>query len=140
MPIAHRIDPERRLVAVRMHGVLTDAEIFDYQREVGSQASAKGYRELIDMTDVTRIELPSVERVRDLAELAASSDVPAESSRFAIVAPDNLSYGLGRMFQSQREVANGSCREVGVFRTTEEALSFLGIEGPVEMPPIPPEG
>jgi hypothetical protein len=54
----------------------------------------------------------------------------------AVVAPDNLAYGLGRMFQAYRELDRRSTKEVGIYRTMEEALAFLGLEHPLEMPEL----
>ena len=136
MPISHRVDRESRLVVAVGHGTMTDSDVFGYQRDVWSLPEVRGFSELIDMTGVTTIALPSGDRVRDLAELAASMDDSAEGSRFAIVAPADLAFGLGRMFQSYRSVMNNSRKQVGVFRTMEEALAFLGVEGPIRMPEI----
>jgi hypothetical protein len=57
-------------------------------------------------------------------------------SRFAIVAPTDIAFGLGRMFQAFREMDRSSTKQVGVFRTMEEALSFLQIEHPLELPKL----
>ena len=127
MPIAYHIDHERRLVLTRGYGSFTDEDVFSYQRTVWSRKDVAGYSELVDMTEVTDIALPSVHRVRDLASLAASMDDQYSSSRMGIVAPDDLAFGLGRMFQSYRELEKDRTKEVGVFRTHEEAFAFLGI-------------
>jgi hypothetical protein len=63
-------------------------------------------------------------------------DQPRTSTKFAIVAPDDLAFGLGRMYGAYRRLDERSTKEVGVFRTVAEALAFLGIqdleEGDVE--------
>jgi hypothetical protein len=41
------------------------------------------------------------------------------------------------MFQTFREMDRSSTKQVGVFRTMEEALSFLQIEHPLELPKLP---
>jgi hypothetical protein len=71
IPIEYRIDHERQLVLARGCGTLTDEDVFGYQREVWSRADVVGYKELIDMSDVDHIALPSANRVRDLAQLSA---------------------------------------------------------------------
>ena len=132
MPLTYRIDPERRLVITRGSGTLKDAEVFGYQREVWSRPEVAGFDELIDMSAVTTILLPSVERVRDLAELSAEMSRGAPRSRLAIVAPDDLAFGLGRMFDAHRENAAPGLKPVGVFRTMPKALAWLGIAGDLE--------
>jgi hypothetical protein len=133
IPLNYRIDHGLRLVIAIGQGVLTDSDVFGYQRDVWSRQDVAGYNELVDMTWVTQIALPSADRVRDLAEVAAAMDDKSTRSKFAIVATADVAFGLGRMFQSYREVMEQSTKEVGVFRTMEEALSFPGINGPLSL-------
>jgi len=137
MPIVYRIDHDARLVVAAGYGVFTPAAVFDYQREVWSRPDVKGYDELIDMSRVTRIEVSEPHRMKELAALSASTDDAAGSSRFAIVAPADIAYGLGRMFQTYRELNPKSTKSVGVFRTMEEALAYLEIDSAVTVPETP---
>jgi hypothetical protein len=89
-----------------------------------------GYNELADMTEVQTIVQPVAEQVRKLADLSAGMDIPTSSSRFAIVAPQALAFGLGRMYEIYRGLNEQSTKEVGVFRTRQEALEWLGINDP----------
>ncbi len=132
MPLTYRIDPERRLIVTRCSGILKDQEVFGYQHEVWAREDVQGFDEIVDMTDITQIMLPSIERVRDLAELGARMSIGKPSSRLAIVAPGDLSFGLGRMFDSCRQSVAPGLKQVGVFRTKAEALAWLGIQGDVE--------
>ncbi len=136
MPIAYRVDPEARTVVAAGHGVLTDADVLGNQREVWARPEVSGYDGLIDMSRVARIDLPSADRVRDLARLSARMDATASSSRLAVVAPEDLAFGPGRMFQAHRRLDRRSRKEVGVFRTLEEALAFLQVDHPPAMPDL----
>lgn len=127
MPIEYRIDHERRLVFARGSGTLADGDFFTYQREVWSRSDVAGYHELVDMTEVERIVPPSPGRLRDLATLSASMDSAAPGSKFAIVAPKDLEFGLGRMYEAYRTLNEQSTKQVGVFRSLAEALAFLGV-------------
>jgi len=127
MPIDVRIDAERRLVVASAHGEMTDEDVFGYQRSVWSRPEVQGFNEIVDMTAVRHIALPHPDRVRDLAELSASMDPSHTSSRMAIVAPDDFAYGLGRMFGLHRKNEELSTKQVGVFRTLEEAMAWLGV-------------
>ena len=62
MPITYEIDHERRLVVAKPHGLLTDGEMFNYQRELGARSNARSYDELIDMSGVTGIDYVSADR------------------------------------------------------------------------------
>jgi hypothetical protein len=136
MPILYRVDHDARVVIAVGHGVLIDSDVFDYQRGVWSRADVVGFDELIDMTRVTRIALPSTKRVRDLAAMAAEMDSGPSRSRIAIVAPTDFPFGLARMFQTYRQLDANSTKEVGVFRTMDEALTYLGISHSLQMPAV----
>jgi hypothetical protein len=75
MPVIYRIDHEARVVVAAAKGTLTDAAVFGYQQEVWSRPVA-GYGQLIDITHVTEIALPAVNRVRDLAKLLSCYGPP----------------------------------------------------------------
>ena len=128
MPIQFQVDHERRVVLAAGSGTLTDGDVFGYQREVWSRADVRGYHELMDMTAVESIEPPSPERIRELAELSAHMDAHSTPTRFAIVAPSTIAFGLAKMFQAQRDLQKRSTKDVGVFRTRSEALAFLGLD------------
>ena len=125
MPITYTVDHERRRIHTRGVGVFTDDDVFGYQREIMARDDILGYDEIVDMTNVIRIELPSFERVRDLAKLQAEVDPRHPPGRFAIVAPGDVPYMLGRLYKGIRAVIPGATREVGVFRTHEEAEAWL---------------
>jgi hypothetical protein len=128
VPIDYRIDEERRLVLARVRGDVTEADLFTYQREVWSRPEVAGFNELVDMSGVGRIVAPSIDRVLELSSVSAAMDAAQEKSRFAIVAPDDLAFGLGRMYQAYRGLDQRSTKRVGVFRTLDQALAFLGLE------------
>jgi hypothetical protein len=134
MPIAYRIDHDRHLVLVRPGGTLTETDLFSYQREVWSRPELAGYNELIDMSHVTGMQLPTVEQMRTLAALSSSMDDHTAASRFAIFAPSDLAFGAGRMYEALRDLQSESTRRVGVFRTLTEALEFLNIDAPPAFP------
>ena len=136
MPLAFRLDRDAHVIVAAAYGTVTDEQVFEYQREISSREDTIGYDELVDVTHMKEIALPSTDRVRDLAVVAAGADASRGSSRLAIVAPGDLAFALGRMFQTNRELDPRSKREVGVFRTTKEALAFLRIDHPLPLPKI----
>jgi len=82
MPILYRVDHDGRVVIAIGHGVLIDSDVFDYQRGVWSRADVVGFDELIDMTRVTRIALPSTNRARpDVSNLPATRREQHEGGR-----------------------------------------------------------
>ena len=129
MPIDYRIDHERKLVLAKGRGTVTDQDVFGYQRDVWSRDDTAGYDELVDMSEVEHIALPSVDRVRQLASLSADMDTPSLASKLAIIAPQNVAFGLGRMYATYRQMEARSRKHVEVFRSRREALAVLGIKG-----------
>jgi hypothetical protein len=125
MPIDFTIDHDRRLVLARAHGVVRAEELFAYQRAAWSDPAVAGYDELVDTTEVIEFERPSASGMRGLAAMSAAMDQPGSSARFAIVASDDLAFGLGRMYQTHRALQPESRRQMSVFRTREEAMAWL---------------
>jgi hypothetical protein len=128
MGIEYQIDKERRMVLAQGRGVVAPADVFAYQREVWSRPEVAGFNELFDMSEVERLVPPSKESVRDLADLSAGMDSSGCSSRFAIVAPEDLAFGIARMYETYREFDPRSTKEVAVFRSKAAALKWLGID------------
>jgi len=128
MPLEHRIDHHLRVVFTRGTGTLTDAEVSAYQRGVWLRPEVAGYDELVDMSDVERVTDASPPRVMRLASLSDGMDARAPARRFAIVAPRDFEFGLGRMYGAHREMDSRSTKRVGVFRTRPVALAWLGLD------------
>lgn len=126
MPLDYEIDHERRLVRVTASGVITPDVLFGYQKAVWSDSAVAGFDELVDMSGVERVEAPSPSNVSALAGYSAKMDADAKPTKLAIVATDDLLFGLGRMYQSYREMKPESRKEVAVFRTLPDALAWLG--------------
>jgi hypothetical protein len=126
MPITYRVDNARRRVVATASGILTEADVFGYQQEAWSNPELAGFDEIVDMTGVVEIVLasPASDQLRNLAATSADMDVPT-SSRFAIVAPGDLAYGLGRMYGVYRDLDRRSTKQVRVFRTMDEAVAWL---------------
>jgi hypothetical protein len=127
MPIEFTIDHARRLVTATARGMLSGQDVFGYQRTVWSRADVQGYNELLDMRAVEGIDLPSVDNLRALAQLSASMDIPATSSKFAIVATSDEAFGLSRMYETYRHLEGKSTKQVAVFRTLTEAYAYLEV-------------
>lgn len=128
MAIEHKIDHQRKLVVVDGYGTVTGEEVFAYQREVWISPDVVGYDELVDMSRVQQVAPFSSDRARELARLAAAMDGPETSSKLAIVATDDLLFGLSRMYEAFREAEPRSRKQVSVFRSRAEAMAWLGLE------------
>ena len=125
MSIEYEVDHERRLVRATGRGVITPDALFVYQKAAWSDPAVAGYDELVDMSGVEDVEGPSPSNVSALADFSAKMDASAKPTKLAIVASDDLLFGLGRMYQAYREMKTGSKKEVAVFRSMPDALAWL---------------
>lgn len=129
MKIEYQVDHEQQLVLARARKVLAEDDIYNYQREVWSRNDVVGYNELLDLSEVERVELTSTDSIEEFARLAVSMDVQATATRFAIVAPTDLMFGLGRMYEAYRNLNEQSTKQAHVFRARQEALAWLSARG-----------
>ncbi len=129
MPIDYRIDHALHLVIAPGNGRLTDRDVFGYQREVWSRTDVGGYNEVVDMRGVEHIEVPTTERIKELASLAAGMDLPGSASKFAIVATDEIAASLGQFFGAYRQLDARSTKEVSTFKSMADAFAWLGVAG-----------
>lgn len=127
MPIHYDIHHDRKLVHAILEGLVTDSDVFGYQNEVWSRSDVAGYDELVDATGVTEFEFVPAERIRQLAILSAQMDAPPHASKLAIVAPGDAQFGMGRMYQIYRELETKGKKLIKVFRSSYEALKWLGM-------------
>jgi hypothetical protein len=125
MPIAYTVDRENRIVFASPYGTLTKNDMFRYQVEVWRDPGVAGYNECIDMTGVKDLEGGSSDDMMALAEFSASMDNRGNPSKLAIIAEQDLFFGLGRMYEAYRAMQRIVTKRVRVFRTREEAMEWL---------------
>ncbi len=128
MPITYAINHDRKLVIATGLGAIVPKDVYDYQREVWSQPEVVGYNEIVDFSAVEDIQYESGDRISEFARFSADMDRTGVISKLAIVAPADLSYGIGRMYQSYRELQGHTEKQVGVFRTMEDAEKWISEE------------
>jgi hypothetical protein len=130
MPYVTRIDDELRLMIATVHGAVTKAEFLAYQADaVRTRPGLRGYSELIDVTRIERLTFQVSSYLPLFADQWARLDPPGEDAGcLLIVAPDDFHFGLGRMYQAHRELHPESRRKVRVFRTIDEAMTWLAAE------------
>jgi hypothetical protein len=127
MPIDYSIHPAQRLVIARGRDIFTRADMEAYQREVWSRPEVTGFDELIDMTDVERIdvEIPTGQRMQRFAAECAALDPPDKPGKLVIVAPGAFAFGLGRQYLTYRELASHVVKPMRVVHELADALKFL---------------
>ncbi len=122
MPGCYKIDKERRIVMSTGYGVVTREDFLEHQNKILADPDFDpSYAQLLDFGHMTKLEV-NAEDVRLLAE----RNVFAAEARRAIVVPDDVGFGLARMFELLRD-AKGE-RGIRVFRRLEEGLEWVFAE------------
>jgi hypothetical protein len=134
VPIDFDIDHERRLVTARGRGTVSYDDVYSYQLQVWGKADVVGYDELVDMSGVEEISIPSMDSIPRLASLSAQMDSPDVTSKLAIVVKDDFAFALGRMYETYRGLDPRSTKQARVFRSLPEALAYLGPRTPPSVP------
>lgn len=124
MPIAYVIDRESGLIRTSISGVLTDADLLAYKRDVIAELRrSPGLCELVDARGIDQVRATSA-GIRAMADLdLQAADAYREGFRLAIVVKDDVSFGLARMYEMQTESV---VPQVSVFREMTEATAWLG--------------
>ena len=125
------VDHSRRTRFVILEDFIDDIQILETYKEIIADPDFdQTYNHFVDLTRVDHFNV-TTQGVRDLADLF-KPNLGEYPSKLALVAPKIHIYGMARMYQSFR--ANTQ-RQVRVFRTAEEAYSWLGITPHAEEPP-----
>jgi hypothetical protein len=119
MPATYKIDQENRLVLSTAWGTFSFSDALAHKEKLLSDPDFEPtYSQISDFTQVTEVAL-SNDEIRSFAEFTVFSP----QSRRAIIAPEDVKFGMARMFATLRELRGE--KGIGVFRTLEEALDWV---------------
>lgn len=122
MTIESEIYPELGVVITRVTASTVFEEIRDHQRALAENPDFDpDFHHLFDLTEVQNLRV-STEEIRNLA----STTLFSPTSRRAVVAPRDASFGLSRMYEGFSSLPEGTLM---VFRTRKEALAWLDVPG-----------
>lgn len=128
MPFTVHVDPARRLVESRWHGVASADMLVRYVDEVWRDPAVRNFHELIDFRNVTDVQVPSAD-LHAFAEYSRQFDNPDRPARSAVIASASLIFGLSRMFSTIRSLDPSDQREFQVFEEYEIAQAWLFASG-----------
>jgi hypothetical protein len=122
MPADYTIDKSQRMVFSKADGIMTDEDVYAHQEKLRDDPDFDpGFSQLVDCTKVTKADDLSTDAIYELARRHLFG---AESKR-AFVAPQNLVYGLIRMFQI---LTNDYPDELLVCKDLTEARKYLKLD------------
>ena len=122
--ITFRVETSLGIVVTTWKGKVSNADLISaYTKLFEDPAFQPGFHELLDVSEADMVEV-SGEGLRKL-ELFIESQTPDSVGEFktAVVAPEDLSFGLARMYGFY---SDDSSEAVRVFRDSEKALDWLG--------------
>ena len=119
MPAFYKIDKERRLDLSSASGVFTLADALSHMENLSKDPDFDpSFSQIADFTQVSRIELSS-----DEIQRLAQRGIFSAHSRRAFITPNEVTFGIGRMFETLRSFEGE--KGIGIFRTLEEALEWV---------------
>ncbi len=122
MTVRIEIREAERLRVVVVEGALGDADVYETFSTLWlTPEYDPALDELVDLRGLSGVGVTST-GIRRLAETSVQVHRGSPAVRVAIVAPDNLVYGLSRMYGAFAEESGSEHR---VFRSVEEAMDWL---------------
>lgn len=119
MPIDFEIDQDGGVVISTCLGILTGCDLTGLQKQlVQEKIFNPKFSHLVDLRRVTELDMTTEEVVR-----FAENTVFDDDSRIGLVAENDLLFGMGRLYASNRDPGAGTLR---VFRDVGGALAWLG--------------
>ncbi len=119
--ISYRIAKNRKAVFCTVRGALEEDEMLEFSRTLLDDTDIPvGSVALVDFREVD-LENVSSEGVHKVAHMFRND---VRNTRLAFVAPDELAYGLSRMYEAIRQ---DSAIEIQVFRDLDQAREWLGL-------------
>lgn len=120
MPATSLVCAPYRLVISTCYGELTVQELKSAGAGLRSHPEFHpGFRQLIDLSHVVKLHL----HFRDLYQLKHADDPFSNDGKRAVFAPDDLSFGMSRMYQLILNTAHFE-----VFRSLADALAWLELD------------
>ena len=118
MPIAYDIDKKQRLITSRLWDKVTNDEVDNHNRSLRSDPDFDpSYRQLIDLSGIKEIRITTPK-----VTAAAQDQYFTPGTRRAFFAPEDVSFGLARMFATHAEAGG---QTIEVFRDRNKAEDWL---------------
>jgi hypothetical protein len=128
MAISHKVYTKHEIVFSSWVGTITDADILEaYKKLYEDERWKPGFNEIVDGRNAQPggVTIDGLRQLEKLVERYTAGK--CEGFRTAIIAPKDLSYGLGRLYEALSE---NSPESVRVFRDPGEALKWVGFDEP----------
>lgn len=138
MPIDIEIDAKRQRIDTRATGVVTVQDLLSYYQRLHDHPDFNlGMSELWDASAITDTRLSS-DDLREFSSVTEPYTRQGASARVAILVPDDLGFGLARMYELLQA---DSINRLKIVRSREAAEAWLAdTDEPAAEPHAPPPG
>jgi hypothetical protein len=124
MPVTYRYDEFANRLVTRCEGPITYADVVEHFRHLTRDVRLKPNCDvLLDFTFL--VAMPTAQQVSQVATALEDMRELVPFGRCAVVAPEDVMYGLGRMFQG---FAWPTFTGMRVFRTQADSINWLNEE------------
>jgi len=126
MAITHTLYKKEKIVFSTLSGIITDSLLLEsYAALYTSKDWLPGLDEVVDLShaDMTAVSADGMQRLAALTMSHTKSK--CESFRTALIAPDDLIFGLSRLYEG---VSEESPEQVMVFRNLSQACDWIGVD------------
>lgn len=124
----HYIDNKAKLIITTWEGVARDFEFIEaikkYQNEIQNHPDNINYNEVVDLSNITGMKL-TTEGIKNIGEIAATTDHIEVNRKLAIIVSSNLAFGLARMYEAYRSFTINSHKEICVFKSKKDAFEWV---------------
>ncbi len=118
----YTIHEEAKLMVVSFTGAISYADQVEYVADLMEKATNDtGWSALLDVTKVDEISITN-DDVHRLVALVRRTPEHGQGIRVALVIPQAVIVGMGRIYQILKEVA-----PYGIFNNHDAAMRFLGV-------------
>lgn len=128
MTISHHIDNEARLIVTIWEGEAIDGDFIEalkkYQKDIQSKSAYLEYNEIVNFSETSRIRL-SLKGLKDIGEIASSTDKLRPKTKLAFIVSSELAYNFAKLYATYRNFGKNANKKIRVFKNESDAMDWV---------------
>jgi hypothetical protein len=128
MPANHYVDNDARLIITTWNGDAIDNDLIEalkkYQVEIQNTPDYLDYNEIVNLSNITRVRV-SPKGLKNIGEVASSTDENRGKTRLAFVVASDLVFNLARLYATYRNFGKSNIKKIRVFKSEGDARAWL---------------
>jgi hypothetical protein len=132
MLVSHRLDHDNQIIITTFAPEEVNLKMFldafsKYQEELRYLPDYQGYNELVDFRPISNINITAAE-LKEFGRFTMSTDNRNIVTRLALIVESKQAYTLAKVYETLRNLAPSSKKQVRVFRDMDEAMVWLSLQ------------